>query len=264
MIDMMILSFELVKMRLPVMPQEMRKNFITLLANLIEKSSEVRLLRAVTKIVEEWVKQKTQLPVQQTASLKEKSLLLHRMMTSYEKRFPNEQELNAQFLDLVNYVYKEESLRGSELTSKLEPAFLAGLRCNQPQVRAKFFQVLDYHLPRQLCERLLYIVQTQNWEFIGPHFWIKQCIELLLTVADCDQPVKMVSETTALPFVSSLSHIGGKSFGLNNPLSQEEETVSQSEVSATVLFLANIGVGNTGLSCIQLLRCCLCLSTFLC
>lgn len=79
------------------MSQEMRKNFISLLVTLIEKSSEVRLLRAVTKIVEEWVKQKSQLPVQQAPSLREKCLLLHCMMTSYEKRFPNKQELNAQF-----------------------------------------------------------------------------------------------------------------------------------------------------------------------
>ena len=216
MIDMMILSIELVKTRIPVMSQEMRKNFITLLATLIEKSSEVRLLRAITKVVEEWVKHKTQLPVQQAPSLREKYLLLYRMMNSYEKRFPNEQELNAQFLDLVNHVFKEDSFQGSELTSKLESAFLAGLRCNQPHVRSKFFQVLDYHLPRQLYERLLYIVQTQNWEFIGPHFWIKQCIELILAVADGDQPV------TAAP--------GTQSVG--DRLCQEDENMDDTEVSS--------------------------------
>jgi transformation/transcription domain-associated protein len=206
MTDMMTLSVELMKTRIPVMSQEMRKNFITLLSTLIEKSSEVRLLRAITKIVEEWIKNKTQLPVQQAPSLREKYHLLYRMMNSYEKRFPNEQELNAQFLDLVYHVFKEDAFQGSELTSKLESAFLAGLRCNQPHVRGKFVQLLDYHLPRELHQRLLYIVQTQNWEFIGPHFWIKQCIELVLAVADGDQPILPASETQSVrdePFQGS-------------------------------------------------------------
>lgn len=42
----------------------------------------------------------------QTPSLREKSILLVKMMTYIEKRFPDELELNAQFLELVNYVYR--------------------------------------------------------------------------------------------------------------------------------------------------------------
>lgn len=42
----------------------------------------------------------------QTPNLREKSILLVKMMTYIEKRFPDELELNAQFLDLVNYVYR--------------------------------------------------------------------------------------------------------------------------------------------------------------
>lgn len=76
--------------------------------------------------------------------------------------------------------YRDESLKGSELLSKLEPAFLAGLRCVQPQIRAKFFEVFDNSMRRRLHERLLYIICSQNWEAIGPHYWIKQCIELLM------------------------------------------------------------------------------------
>lgn len=42
----------------------------------------------------------------QTPNLREKSILLVKMMTYIEKRFPDELELNAQFLELVNYVYR--------------------------------------------------------------------------------------------------------------------------------------------------------------
>ena len=47
-------------------------------------------------------------------------------MQHVEKRFSEETDLNAQFLELVNYIYRDAALSGSELTSKLEPAFLAG------------------------------------------------------------------------------------------------------------------------------------------
>lgn len=45
-------------------------------------------------------------PSFQMPNLREKSILLVKMMTYIEKRFPDDLELNAQFLDLVNYVYR--------------------------------------------------------------------------------------------------------------------------------------------------------------
>ncbi len=73
---------------------------------------------------------------------------------------------------------RDESLSGSELTSKLEPAFLAGLRCNQAPIRHKFVEVFDSSMKKRLFDRLLYITCSQNWEAMGGHFWIKQCIEV--------------------------------------------------------------------------------------
>lgn len=73
---------------------------------------------------------------------------------------------------------RDEALSGSELTAKLEPAFLSGLRCAQPLIRAKFFEVFDNSMKRRVYERLLYVTCSQNWEAMGSHFWIKQCIEV--------------------------------------------------------------------------------------
>ncbi|KAH8009839.1 hypothetical protein HPB51_020187 [Rhipicephalus microplus] len=102
--------------------------------------SDVQVLRAITKMVEDWVKSKSPFAVNQSPTLREKSILLVKMMQFMEKRFPDELELNGQFLELVNHVYRDETLKGTELTSKLEPAFMAGLRCVQPTIRAKFFE----------------------------------------------------------------------------------------------------------------------------
>lgn len=120
----------------------------------------------------------TPIELNQSPYLREKAILLVRLMQHVEKRFPDDSDLNVQFLELVNYIYRDEGLRGSELTSKLEPAFLAGLRCQQPTVRHKFMEVFDQSIKRQPFERLLYITRSQNWEAMGSHFWIKQCIEV--------------------------------------------------------------------------------------
>ena len=76
------------------------------------------------------------------------------------------------------FLPRDEALSGSELTSKLEPAFLAGLRCQQPQIRQKFVDVFDGSIKKRIYDRLLYIVCSQNWEAMAGHFWIKQCIEV--------------------------------------------------------------------------------------
>lgn len=105
--DLLILSLDLVKNRVGVMGQDMRKTFIgTILVGLIEKSPDVKVLKALTKMVEDWVKSKSTIAVNQSPSIREKSILLVKMMQFIEKRFPNDLDLNAQFLELVHYVYK--------------------------------------------------------------------------------------------------------------------------------------------------------------
>ncbi|XP_015681343.1 transformation/transcription domain-associated protein, partial [Protobothrops mucrosquamatus] len=206
--ELVMLSLDLVKTRLAMMSMEMRKNFIQgILTSLIEKSSDAKILRAVVKIVEEWVKNSSSMAANQIPTLREKSILLVKMMTYIEKRFPEDLELNAQFLDLVNYVYRDENLSGSELTAKLEPAFLSGLRCTQPLIRAKFFEVFDNSMKRRVYERLLYVTCSQNWEAMGNHFWIKQCIELLLAVCERNTTIGTSCQGATLPSITNVINL---------------------------------------------------------
>lgn len=57
---------------------------------------------------------------------------------------------------------------------------------------------------RRLHDRLLYITCSQNWEAIGPHYWIKQCIELLLVTATEGMPIKMSHESSILPNIAAV------------------------------------------------------------
>ncbi|EPQ15807.1 Transformation/transcription domain-associated protein [Myotis brandtii] len=232
--ELVILSLELVKTRLAVMSLEMRKNFIqAILTSLIEKSLDAKILRAVVKIVEEWVKNNSPMAANQTPTLREKSILLVKMMTYIEHRFPEDLELNAQFLDLVNYVYRDEALSGSELTAKLEPAFLSGLRCAQPLIRAKFFEVFDNSMKRRVYERLLYVTCSQNWEAMGNHFWIKQCIELLLAVCEKSTPIGTSCPGAMLPSITNVINLADShdraAFAMVTPVKQEPQERENSE-----------------------------------
>uniref|UniRef100_A0A1Y1MXI9 FAT domain-containing protein n=3 Tax=Photinus pyralis TaxID=7054 RepID=A0A1Y1MXI9_PHOPY len=203
--ELLILSLDLVKTRVVVMGVEMRKTFIgSILVGLIEKTTDIKIMKAITKMLEEWMKNKNVITLSQAPSLREKSILLVKMMQYIEKRFPDDAELNAQFLELVNYVYTDEQLKQTELTSKLESAFLSGLRCTQPNIRMKFFKVFDSSMRRRLHDRLLYIICSQNWDAIGSHYWIKQCIELLLATASTESRIQMSHESGILPNITSV------------------------------------------------------------
>ncbi|XP_065098611.1 transformation/transcription domain-associated protein isoform X5 [Paramisgurnus dabryanus] len=232
--ELVMLSLDLVKTRLSVMNMEMRKNFIqVILTSLIEKSPDPKILRAVVKIVEEWVKNSNPMATNQVPNPREKSILLVKMMTYIEKRFPDDLELNGQFLDLVNYVYRDENLSGSDITSKLEPAFLSGLRCAQPLIRAKFFEVFDTSMKRRVYERLLYICCSQNWEAMGSHFWIKQCTELLLAVCERNTTIGTSCQGSMLPSITNVINLADShdraAFAMATHIKQEPRERENSE-----------------------------------
>lgn len=203
--ELLILSLDLVKNRVAVMGQDMRKSFIgQLLVGLIEKSPDVKVMKAIVKMLEDWMRTRDAKLLNQGPNIKEKSILLAKMMQYVEKRFPDDLDLNGQFLEMVNFVYRDEQLKGTELTSKLEPAFLAGLRCVQPHIRAKFFEVFDNSMKKRLHDRLLYVVCSQNWEAMGPHFWIKQCIELMLSSACPTATLTNCTPSSLLPAVTGV------------------------------------------------------------
>jgi len=57
--ELLILSLDLVKNRVGVMSPEMRKVFIgNILVVLIEKTAETKVMKAIMKMVEDWVKKK--------------------------------------------------------------------------------------------------------------------------------------------------------------------------------------------------------------
>jgi transformation/transcription domain-associated protein len=188
--ELLIQSIDLIKYRIGVMSIEMRKIFInSILISLIEKSPDLRVVKYLIKLINDWVvfnnSQLSQthtnnILINQIPTTKEKIILLQRLSTCVEKRFPENSELQKSFLEIVLFVYQNEMYATNvEFKIKLEPAFLMGLRSFNPDIRQKFFEIFDKNFnSNEIYERLSFIILTQNWELFGQHFWIKQCIQI--------------------------------------------------------------------------------------
>lgn len=107
------------------------------------------------------------------------------------------------YLELIYYIYSETTHKGSELSARVETSFMKGLCSPQPLIRQKFFSLLNTNIRKRLYDRLMYITCEQNWETIGSHYWISQCIELLLSVSDQDASLKSPNVFAKLPLPTS-------------------------------------------------------------
>ena len=189
--EMLLQSLQLLKNHIKVMNAEIRKSFLSsILVELIEKSNDARIIKSIIQVLDSWFRMKNS---ELEPNLREKIVLLQKLTHHIESRFSNEHSLNVQFLELIHFIYSDSELNTIELTSKLDQAFLAGLRCSQPEIRKKFYDFFDESVQRNLYDRLLYILSTKAWDSIGHHYWIKQCIELLLLTANSKQQITSVN-----------------------------------------------------------------------
>ena len=177
------------------------KSFLGVLLQLIEKSMDVELLTEVTKkLVSPWVLNNS--PIMST---KEKVTFLVKM-TRFDQS-PNS-VLHNSFLELMYHIYSDSSIPKSDLQA-LEGGFIIGLRCKDSTLRNNFFQLFHQSLPTNIMERLLYIFTIQNWETMGTYFWIKQALDLLLSLVSNNSgiivefPTMLSKESKELKYGSS-------------------------------------------------------------
>jgi hypothetical protein len=192
--ELLIQFLDLIKYRVGVMSLEMRKLFInSILVTLIDKCVDLRVVRYLVRLISDWIRYKTGPLLNQIPATKEKMVLLQRLTVSMEKRFAEHADLQQCFLEMIAYVYKDESYTSnSEFKIKLEQAFLCGLKSSDPHIRQTFFDIFNANFnSADLYDRLCYIIVTQNWEALGTHYWIKQCVQMTLgSCASAHTPVQ--------------------------------------------------------------------------
>lgn len=153
-----------------------RRYLVNILGALIDKSTNLTLCRYLLDMVRQWVTKDVDGPI----VVKDKAHLLLRM-ASFETR---DDALFKQYLDLIYEVYELPVLSGTDITHRLEPAFLLGTRSKDPAQRTKFLDKLEQTLPHALDVRLEYLYSLQNWETLADSYWMPQMLSLLLGAAD--------------------------------------------------------------------------------
>ncbi|GAA5822515.1 hypothetical protein JCM11251_006364 [Rhodosporidiobolus azoricus] len=161
---------------------EQRRWFLSGIVQLTERSSNIDVCRFLLQMVRKWIFDKEEA----YPTMKEKAGILQKM-TLFETR--NSEALQKDFLSLILDIYTEPSLARSELTFRLENAFLAGCKVRDPVVRSKFLAAFDKSLATGLFSRLHYILGVQSWEPLADTYWIHQALDLLLGAVDTKDPL---------------------------------------------------------------------------
>nr|CAG8553245.1 5905_t:CDS:10 [Entrophospora candida] len=181
-INVLIIALNLANLRITEL-NEMRQSFTASLLQLIENSKDIELAKTIFNMVKQWILNKELLP-----TMEEKTKLLVSMLC-YEKLEDN--SLIENVFELVIKIYSDPLFSRSELSVRLEKAFLMGTCYKHSKIRNQFMEIFDHSLSKVLPPRLHYILDKQNWELLGDYFWIHQALDLLIGAISHKKSIQM-------------------------------------------------------------------------
>ncbi|RVX66256.1 hypothetical protein B0A52_10183 [Exophiala mesophila] len=176
---------------------DQRRPFLSVLASLVEKSFNVEMCNKVLDMVEQWVFNSNE----PWPTLKEKTAVLHKMLI-FEKW--QNQTLLDRFLELVIKIYEDPTVTRTELTVRLEHAFLIGTRAKDVEMRNRFMSIFNRALSKTASYRLNYVLTLQNWDTLADSFWLKQASHLIMDSVEMSLPARLHAEDLRLCPVSQL------------------------------------------------------------
>ncbi|KAL4805091.1 hypothetical protein BDV18DRAFT_24971 [Aspergillus unguis] len=182
-IDLIFKAIDLVSVRMSHLGEQ-RRPFLSVLAQLVERSQNEALCTKVLDMVETWIFHSTE----SWPTLKEKTAVLHKMLLFESRQTP---EMLHKFLDLVIRVYEDSKITRTELTVRLEHAFLIGTRAKDVEMRNRYMTIFDKSLTRLASSRLSYVVTCQNWDTLADSFWLQQASHLILGCVDMGSPARL-------------------------------------------------------------------------
>ncbi|KAA8573747.1 hypothetical protein EYC84_005312 [Monilinia fructicola] len=183
---LMLKAIDVISLRMDTLGDS-RRPFLSVLATLVEKSMSNLLCLKILDMVETWVfKSEGSWP-----TLKEKTAVLHKMLT-FEQR--TDQTLLMKFLELVIRIYEDPKITRTELTVRMEHAFLIGTRAQDVDMRNRFMAIFDRSQSKTASTRLNYVIIGQNWDTLGESYWLAQASQLLLGAVDSNHSIQLHSE----------------------------------------------------------------------
>lgn len=205
---------------------DQRRIFLSLLAQLIERSLDKDTLEKIIKIVKSWVFSRTDL----FPTTKEKAAILSKMMV-FEIR--GEPTLSKEFYQIIVDIFEDDTFSCTELTVRMEQPFLVGTRSSEVSVRRKLMSILNNSLEKDISKRLYYVIREQNWEYLADYPWLNQALQLLFGAFDFDDRIELVedenklSPLTAFPYEAKDIEVDGTREELDALLENHNKFLSE-------------------------------------
>ena len=220
-VDLMKKTIDILSSRMSTLGDQ-RRPFLSVLASLVEKSFNVDLCNKILDMVEQWVFDSNDA----WPTLKEKTAVLHKMLI-FEK-WPN-QSLLERFLELVIKIYEDPTVTRSELTVRLEHAFLIGTRAKDVEMRTRFMNIFNRALSQTASYRLNYVLTLQNWDTLADSFWLKQASHLIMGSIDMAMQARLHPDDIVICPVSQMF-----SPSFVNPEQKKDDLLIEDELESLV------------------------------
>jgi transformation/transcription domain-associated protein len=199
---LMIKEIQVVSLRMENLGDN-RRPFLSVLATLVEKSMHIDLCTEILNMVEGWVfRNEGTWP-----TLKEKTAVLHKMLC-FEHR--QDTTMLSKFLELVIRIYEDPKIARTELTVRMEHAFLIGTRAADVEMRNRFMAIFDKSLSKTASVRLSYILTAQNWDTLADSYWLAQASQLLLGAVEMNSAIQLHQEDFRVLAASQLAEVYSK------------------------------------------------------
>lgn len=229
---LMIKEIQVVALRMESLGDN-RRPFLSVLATLVEKSMHIDLCTEILNMVEGWVfRSEGTWP-----TLKEKTAVLHKMLC-FEHR--TDTTMLSKFLELVIRIYEDPNITRTELTVRMEHAFLIGTRAADVDMRNRFMAIFDKSLSKTASIRLSYVLTSQNWDTMADSYWLAQASHLLLGAVELNTNIQLHSEDFRIIPASQLATIYSKDKEQREP-NQMPDDKFEELISQHRRFLSELG-----------------------
>ncbi|KAK4082839.1 uncharacterized protein Triagg1_1729 [Trichoderma aggressivum f. europaeum] len=229
---LMIKEIQVVALRMETLGDN-RRPFLSVLATLVEKSMHIELCTEILGMVEGWVfRSEGTWP-----TLKEKTAVLHKMLSFEHRQDPT---MLSKFLELVIRIYEDPKITRTELTVRMEHAFLIGTRAVDAEMRNRFMAIFDKSLSKTASIRLSYVLTSQNWDTLADSYWLAQANHLLLGAVELNTNIQLHPDDFKVIAPSQLAAVYPKDKDTREPTNMVDEKF-ETLMASHRRFMAELG-----------------------
>lgn len=221
----------------PAMGDQLKRNFMEIVGDLLKTSSDSAILTSMLKFVGE------SLAATSKFTMPRADMIL--LLTSFSQRLKvlDDEALQSLFLGIIEGVFRNGPSLSTEEKKALHPAFLMGLHARDKTIRANVFRLWVQSIGAQsdVPSRLLFALGKENWEPIGDMLWYVQAVVLFLDTISEDAKFQYAPLTSqfVIPAKRATGRASGKPSAAKQMKTQSDTMTAVMEAHQS--FVASCG-----------------------